>query len=109
MNEKGKDPAVYALSQQSLCSNCDSRLHVGDIVKLNMRGDDKEAYCLKCAGLAEFRVVPKGNAKVTRLAGKYSSVRYVILKWSELWKCYEREGILVESDALARAEREVNS
>lgn len=94
------------LARPSRCHNCDARLESGAIVRLEARGDDEEVRCLKCAGLSAFAAVYSGNAALTRLASKYSPVRYVIMQWSELWKCYERKGVLVERQALEKAQAE---
>jgi len=99
---------VFALSRQSRCYGCDKKLLVDDIVRLKESRDEKEVLCSACADLASFALVPKGNAKMTRLAKKYSKVSYAVVKWSELWKCYERVGILVEKEALAQASSEAN-
>jgi len=103
---KSKDPVVYALSRPSRCYGCDIRLQSGEIVKLEKDSEDKEVFCRKCAGLEALELLPGGNAKITRLAKKYSSVRYVVVRWSDLWKSYERQGLLVESQAIDRAEEE---
>lgn len=103
----GNTPAVFALSRPSRCYSCDRKLETGEIVQLKERTEDREVYCQGCAGLEHFEVVPSGNARLTRLAGKYSSIRYVVMRWSELWKCYERQGILVEKQALERARKEL--
>lgn len=98
--KRTRDPVVYALSRPSRCHNCDARLSVNDIVKLQNKEDDREVLCRQCSGLADYTFVAKGNAALTRDATKLSPTRFVVMKWSELWKCYEREGILVETKAL---------
>lgn len=107
--EEKKNPAnsVFALSRPSRCFGCDMKLVVDDIVKLNAKNEDeKEVFCRKCAGLDALEILRSGNAQVTRLAKKYSKEHFVILKWSELWKTYERQGLLVEGEALAKAKDE---
>jgi hypothetical protein len=101
-----KDPVVYELSKASRCYNCDSKLAVGDIVKLKGNDEEREVLCKRCAGLEDLEKLPSGNAVLTRLASKYSSVRFVVMRWSELWKCYERQGVLLERPALERARQE---
>ena len=103
---KKRDPVVYKLSKASRCYNCDSKLPANEIVKLQSKEDDREVLCGPCAGLADYAFVPKGDPALTREATKQSEKRFVVMKWSELWKCYEREGILVEQkvlDALKKA------
>jgi hypothetical protein len=97
---------VFALSRPSRCYGCDKKLLVDEIVKLKESGDETEVLCSPCSGLSTFALVPKGNAKVTRLAKKYSKVHYAVVKWSALWKCYERIGILAERAAIDQAQTE---
>lgn len=99
---------VYALSRASRCHGCDVKLEPGAIVQLSYKDDEKEAFCQKCAGLADFVLVPSGNAKVTRLAKKYAARFFVVKRWSELWKCYERQGLLTPAEALERARQEAS-
>jgi hypothetical protein len=104
--EKASTPAVYSLSRPSRCYGCDRRLLAGEIVKLEAGNEDKEVFCSKCAMLDMLEILPSGNAKITRLAKKYSKNQFVILRWSDLWKTYERVGLLVESQAIDRAQDE---
>src|SRR5262249_10302428 len=104
-----KDPVVYELSKPSRCYNCDSRLTVGDIVMLKGNDEEREVLCNRCAKLDSLEKLPSGNAVLTRLASKYSQVRFVVMRWSELWKCYERQGVLLEREALERARQETES
>jgi hypothetical protein len=97
---------VYSLSRASRCSGCDSKLAVGEIVKLEKAEEDREALCRKCSKLDDLELIGKGNAKITRLAAKYSTRSYVVMKWSEVWKTYERLGILAEPQAIDKAEEE---
>lgn len=50
--------------------------------------------------------LPSGEAALTRRVGKYSTLSAVLLKWSRARKRSERQGLLVEEDALERAEQE---
>ena len=97
---------VYSLSRPSRCHNCDKRLVPGAIVKLKSENEEKEALCRSCSGLTSLELVPKGNQKITKLATKYSQELYVVLKWSQMWKCYERIGVLAQSSAIDQAENE---
>src|SRR5277367_4003236 len=105
-SKKPKDPVLYALSKASRCYRCDQKLVAGTIVKLEHNDEDREVLCQSCANLNGFELVRAGNAPATRLLSKYSSTRYVVLKWSELWKTYERQGIFVESSAIDKVEKE---
>lgn len=98
---------AYLLSRQARCYNCDRQLGINEIVKLEHDSEERELLCAKCAGLHTLTVLKKGNAKLTRLASKYSKVKYTLLKWSELWKAYERQGLLLEPDAVKKAQEEL--
>jgi hypothetical protein len=64
------------------------------------------AHCLTCADLDHLTFLPPGDATLTRRARKYSTLAAVVLKWSRARKQYERQGLLVEEQALERAEAE---
>jgi len=100
---------AYLLSRKARCHNCDRQLVINEIVKLKHDSEERELLCAKCAGLDNLTVLKKGNAKLTRLASKYSTVKYTLLKWSELWKAYERQGLLLEPEALKKAQEELTS
>lgn len=102
-----KKETLYALANASRCYGCDIRLQEDDIVKLENKANAKEVYCVCCSNLNDFEFLKKGNQKLTRLAKKYSRTHFVILKWSKLWKAYERLGIFVESKALEKAKLEI--
>jgi hypothetical protein len=101
-----KMPPVYSLTRPSRCHGCDKRLLPGDIVKLEESKDEREAFCRACARLDALEVLLSGNAKITRLATKYATSKYVVMKWSDMWKTYERVGIMVDSPAIDKAEAE---
>lgn len=95
---------LYALTRASRCHNCDQRLETGAIVQLVHKEDDREVLCEKCAGLGAMEFLPSGNAKITTIAKKKSTKTFVVLRWSELWKTYERQGIVVDTSAIDEAE-----
>lgn len=100
-----QDQSVYVLTRAARCFNCDKRLEPGDLARLQEGVDEQEVICGQCAKLDGLVVVPSGNAKVTRSAKKLAKTCYVILKWSELWKTYERQGLLID-EATATAIKE---
>jgi hypothetical protein len=51
----------------------------------------------------------RGDAALTRRATRYSTLRAVVVRFSRARKRYERQGVLVEEQALAKAERECSS
>ena len=64
------------------------------------------ALCLNCADLDHLVFLPSGDAALTRRSRKYSGLSAVVVKWSRARKRYERQGLLVEDEALERAEKE---
>jgi hypothetical protein len=102
-------PSAYLLSRSARCYECDRKLEKGEIAKLIHDSEERELFCAKCAHLDSLELLAKGDAKLTRLASKYSKTKYSLLKWSELWKTYERQGLLLEPEAIAKAKRELTS
>jgi hypothetical protein len=103
---ENQDSTVYALSRTSRCHGCDRRLPADELVKLENKADERQVHCLVCAGLSDLALLRKGNAALTRLVKKYSATCFVVVKWSDAWKCYERYGLLVEKQALAQAQKQ---
>lgn len=62
--------------------------------------------CLACADLDHLVFLPRGDAALTRRATRYSTLRAVVVRFSRSRRRYERQGVLVEERALARAEQE---
>jgi hypothetical protein len=59
--------------------------------------------CLRCVGLDDLAFLPAGDALLTRRA-KAKSTRYaVVVRFSKTRRRYERQGLLVEPQALADA------
>lgn len=94
---------VFILTTASSCSECGDELSRGAWITLVQ---DKGALCLACADLDHLIFLPSGDAALTRRAHKHSTLAAVVLKWSRARKRYERQGILVEAQALEQAEQE---
>jgi hypothetical protein len=63
--------------------------------------------CLRCVGLDDLDFLPAGDTSLTRRA-KAKSARYAVLvRFGRTRRRYERQGLLVESQALADAQREL--
>jgi len=71
-----------------------------------LRLEKDRPLCLLCADLAHLVFLPSGDAALTRRAGRYSSLKAVLVRFSRSRNRYERQGIFVEEAALARAEQE---
>jgi hypothetical protein len=96
------DLKVFIIKRDSACDECGSELSRGAWITL---ADDK-AFCLSCADLDHLIFLPRGDAALTRRAHKYSVLSAVVLEWSRARKRYERQGLLVQEQALERAEQE---
>ncbi|MFJ8646772.1 DUF2293 domain-containing protein [Streptomyces sp. NPDC093546] len=60
--------------------------------------------CLDCADLGHLVYLPRGDAALTRRAREASGLWAVVVRHNRRRTRYERQGILVEEAALARAE-----
>ena len=102
-NKKKRDILVFVTRQGGECAECGRDLNKGDIIFLER---ETGPLCLACADLGHLLYLRAGNARLTRLAKKYSRLYAVVLKWARARKRYERQGILVEAQALEKSERE---
>jgi len=97
------EPKVFITTRESVCGECSEELgHKAWIMLAGERG----ALCLACADLDHLVFLPAGDAAVTRRAKKHSTLSAIVLKWSKARKRYERQGLLVEEQALEQAEKE---
>jgi hypothetical protein len=100
---KGNDIVVFIPTRNSTCGECKQELGRGAWITLDRK---KNAFCLNCADLDHLVFLPSGDAALTRRSRKYSGLSAVVLKWSRARKRYERQGLLVEIEALERSEKE---
>lgn len=98
------DLLVFITRGESRCDECGNELGRGAWITL--LGKDKGAARLSCADLDHLVVLPSGDTAVTRRARTHSGLTAVVLRWSRTRKRYERQGLLVEEGALARAKEE---
>ncbi|MFH1519516.1 MAG: DUF2293 domain-containing protein [Candidatus Omnitrophota bacterium] len=61
---------------------------------------------MSCADMDHLIFLSSGDAALTRRSRKHSKLSAVVLKWSRARKRYERQGLLVEEEALKTAEEE---
>ena len=94
---------VFISTNESKCDECGEELGRRAWITLNR---EKGALCLPCADLNHLVFLPSGDAALTRRSKKYSKLYAVVLKWSRPRKRYERQGLLVEDQAIEQAERE---
>ncbi|MGC9320610.1 MAG: DUF2293 domain-containing protein [Armatimonadota bacterium] len=100
---KSDDLKVFITRREATCSECGENLGRKAWITLV---EDKGALCLACADLDHLLFLPAGDAALTRRSRKHSTLSAVVLWWSPARKRYERQGVLVEVEALERAEQE---
>ena len=101
--KKKEELKVFISSSDSSCGECDENLGCGAWIILS---GERGALCLSCADLDHLVFLPSGDAALTRRARKYSTLAAVVLKWARARKRYERQGFLVEAQALEQAEKD---
>jgi hypothetical protein len=101
--ERQTELKVFISHRDSVCAECGEELGRGAWIFL---AGEKGALCLDCADLDHLAFLPTGDAALTRRAKKHSRLWAVVLKWSRARERYERQGLLVQEKALARAEEE---
>ena len=97
------DLTVFITTGESSCSECGEDLGRKAWITLV---EGKGALCLACADMDHLLFLPAGDAALTRRARKHSTLSAVVLRWSRARKRYERQGLLVEAEALDQAEQE---
>ncbi|MCP4134847.1 MAG: DUF2293 domain-containing protein [bacterium] len=100
---KTNDIKIFISNRDSTCDECGEDLGRKAWITLN---GEKGALCLACSDLDHLSFLPSGDAALTRRSKKHSTLTAVVLKWSSARKRYERQGILVEEQALLQAEEE---
>jgi len=68
--------------------------------------EDQGPVCMVCADMNHLVFLPSGDAALTRRAKARSRLSAVVVRFSRARKRYERQGMLVDEDALERAEQE---
>jgi hypothetical protein len=94
---------VFILTTNSSCSKCGVKLEHKNFITLR---NDKGVLCMKCAGFDHLIFLPSGDTALTRRAQKHSKLSAVVLQWGRSRRRYERQGVLVEGNAVAKAEQE---
>ena len=97
----GEEIVVFSVVRASKCTECGADLFKGSLLRL----EGEKALCNVCADLDRLEFLPSGDAVVTRRASKYSTLRRRGPMVASR-KRYQRQGILVEPEAIKRAEEE---
>jgi len=87
--------------------NTDWKCHrcglTGDLLVMENPGP----ACMRCVGLDDLEFLPAGDALLTRRAKAKSAKSAVVVRFSRTRRRYERQGLLIEAEALAAARREL--
>ncbi|HEX2888082.1 hypothetical protein [Vineibacter terrae] len=92
--------AVMPLKHTWKCHRCGG---TGDLLVMENAGP----ACLGCVGLGDLEFVPSGDALLTRRVKARSARNAVVVRFSRSRRRYERQGLLVEPQALADVQREL--
>ena len=93
---------VFMVRRDTKCAECGKDLFGGSFLRM----ENDRPLCLDCADLGHLEYLRRGDTAVTRRATKYSTLRAVVVRWSNTRKRYERQGILAQPEAIRRAEQE---
>ena len=93
---------IFWIVRDSACAECGEELGKGRFLRM----EAERPLCLRCADLDHLVFLERGDAALTRRASRYSTLRAVVVRFSRSRKRYERQGVLVEEHAVARAEQE---
>lgn len=99
---RAPQPVVFQTLRDGQCSECGAELDAGSFLLM----EAEQPLCLACAGFGDLEFLAAGDAALTRRATKHSARNAVVVRFSRTRKRYERQGILVETSALERAEQE---
>ncbi len=92
---------ILPLNTEWTCHRCGG---TGDLLIMEKPGP----ACLRCVGLDDLEFLSAGDALLTRRAKAKSARHAVVVRFSKSRRRYERQGLLVEPQALADAQRELD-
>ena len=95
-------PVVFQNLREAQCSECGTEIEQGSFLSMELG----QPLCLQCARFDDLEFLPSGDTALTRRATKYSGRTAVVVHFSRSRGRYERQGILVETAGLEKAERE---
>lgn len=100
--DRDNEIVVFDIVQNSACAECGCELFKGSFLRM----ENDKPLCMTCADLDHLVFLPRGDTALTRRSKKYSTLSAVVLRFSRTRGRYERQDLLVEMAALARAEQE---
>ncbi|MEB3961670.1 DUF2293 domain-containing protein, partial [Streptomyces kunmingensis] len=93
-----RGPVVFRSVKRRRCGAC----RVGPLTLLVLA--DGEPRCLDCVDLGHLVYLPRGDTALTLRSRQESALSAVVVRFHRRRGRYERQGVLVEEAALARAE-----
>lgn len=106
IDEKANRPPELVVIQPLETSwQCQRCAGTGDLLIMDEAGPS----CLTCAGLGSLVYLPAGDSALSRRAKARSEQHAVVVRFSKRRKRYERQGLLVQPEALTEAEKEVGA
>jgi hypothetical protein len=93
---------VQPLNTEWICHRCGG---TGDLLLMENPGP----ACLRCVDLDDLEYLAAGDALLTRRAKAKSTQYAVVVRFSRSRRRYERQGLLVEPQALADARHELEA
>jgi hypothetical protein len=92
---------IQPLNAEWTCHRCGG---TGNLLIMEKPGP----ACLRCVGLDDLEFLSAGDALLTRRAKAKSATYAVVVRFSKSRRRYERQGLLVEPQALKNAQRELD-
>jgi hypothetical protein len=89
---------IQPLNREWTCHRCGGS---GNLLMM----EDSGPACLRCLGLDDLEFLPAGDALLSRRVKAKSTRCAVVVRFSRSRRRYERQGLLVEPQALADAQR----
>ncbi len=100
MARDSQEVVVYSVLRDSQCSQCQQELPGRSLLTMH----EGQSLCLHCADMEHLTFLPAGNTALTRRARMHSKLWAVAVRFSRARKRYERQGLLVEEEALTLAQ-----
>jgi hypothetical protein len=91
---------VQPLNSEWTCHRCGG---TGNLLMMENSGP----ACLRCVGLDDLEFLPAGDALLSRRVKAKSTRCAVVVRFSRSRRRYERQGLLVEPQALAEVQRDL--
>jgi hypothetical protein len=93
---------VQPLKSDWACHRCSGS---GDLLMMENPGP----VCLRCMGLDDLEFLPAGDALLSRRVKAKSARFAIVVRFSRSRRRYERQGLLVEPQALSDVQRELEA